>query len=192
MTDDSQLAFSAGLAVAKADRLLRSRSNTALALSGSGNDPFTDAEEVNAGPLTMLDAKAKAWATQQFWQEDDNTLHLAPLAFYPGIIVARPAELPPANSKLWARLIYTLVPRDYGYDDLGWSGGIALALVDLTWSADNLTQNNVIFPGDKASSLPPGGSLVLHYQLGRTDDNNAFTLEINGLDTSTPLLTPPL
>jgi hypothetical protein len=185
-------AFSAGLAVARADAMLRNRGNTGLAVSGSASDPFAEAEEVNASPLTMLDDKETSWALRRFWQQADKTLHLAPLPFYPGIILASSPDVPAANSKLWVRLEYLLQAADYGFDDLGWSGAIIGTSAELRWSADNLTADNVIFPGDKSSSLPANQTLVLHFQIGRTDGDKNFTLEILHLDTSTPLLTPPL
>ncbi len=185
-------AFSAGVAVARADAMLRNRGNTGLALSGSDSGPFAEAEEVNASPLTMLDDKETAWALRRFWQQADKTLHIAPLPFYPGIVLAPAPDVPAANSKLWVRLEYHLQAADYGFEDLGWSGAINSASAALLWSAANLTANNVIFPGTKSSSLPDNQTLVLHYQLGRTDGDKNFTLEILDLDTSTPLLTPPL
>lgn len=172
--------------------MLRNRGNTALALSGSAAEPFGEAEEANARPFLMVDDKQAAWERNRFWQQEDKTLHLAPLPFFPGIILAPGAEIPPANSRLWVRLQYQLQSADYGFESPGWSGAITQSRAELVWSRDNLTASNVIFPGDKASSLPPGRALILHYQLGRTGADQTFSFEILGLDTSTPLLTPPL
>lgn len=200
MSDPRTTAFSAGLAVATADRLLRARSSTEFssgAASGDVADAFpalSEQESAHAGLASIPSSpKRTGIQTKRFWQDSTTKLlSLAPLPFYPGIILV-PADMnPPPNSKLWVRLSYVLIGQDYGFDDLGWSGGIASATATMTWDSGNLVAQNVIFPGTYSDSLPPGGTLVWHVLVGQTDAASKFTLSLDYVDTSTPLLTPPL